>query len=84
MGSLIFFSNLASQMSTDTNKVGMLYIYLSLCGRGNPSRCQMRVGGGLPLAMHLRDTEGPGWRVCSVNLNRKKGIASVRKRKQRI
>ena len=44
----------------------------------------MRVGGGLPLAMHLRDIEGPGWRVCSVNLNRKKGIASVRKRKQRI
>ena len=49
---------------------------LSEWGRGNPSSCQMRVGGGLPLAMHLRDTAGPGWRVTSLNLNRKNGMAS--------
>ena len=34
------------------------------------------VGGGLPFAMHFREMAGPGCKVCSVNLKRKKGRAS--------
>lgn len=50
--------------------------YLSFCGRGNPSRVQEKCGVGLPIAMHLSDTEGPGCIVCSMNLYRSWGAAS--------
>ena len=33
-------------------------------------------GGGLPLAIHLRETDGPGCNVCSENLYNRAGIAS--------
>ena len=39
------------------------------------------VGGGLPFAMHFREMAGPGCKVCSVNLKRKKGRASERWKK---
>lgn len=44
--------------------------YLSFCGRGNPSNVQEKCGVGLPIAIHLSDTEGPGCIVCSMNLYR--------------
>lgn len=50
--------------------------YLSFCGRGKPSRVQEKCGVGFPVAMHLSDTEGPGWMVCSMNLYRSCGAAS--------
>ena len=31
------------------------------------------------MAMHLRETGGPGWRVCSENLYRSRGEASGKK-----
>ena len=34
------------------------------------------VGGGLPLAMHRRETGGPGCSVCSENLYSRTGEAS--------
>jgi len=34
--------------------------HLSFCGKGNPSRFHVILGGGFPLAMHLRETDGPG------------------------
>ncbi len=40
--------------------------YRSFWGMGNPSSFQVIVGVGFPLAMHLSDTEGPGWSVCSL------------------
>ena len=39
------------------------------------------VGGGLPFAMHFKEMAGPGCKVCSVNLKRKKGRASERWKK---
>lgn len=53
--------------------------YLSFCGRGNPSSVQEKCGVGLPIAIHLSDTEGPGCIVCSMNLYRSWGAASRRR-----
>ncbi len=54
--------------------------YLSFCGTVNPSSLHLTLGGGFPLAMHRRDTDGPGCRVCSENLYRSTGDASGRRR----
>lgn len=56
------------------NKI--IYNNLELSGTGNPSRVQINCGGGFPVATHLRDTAGPGWRVCSVNQCSNSGLAS--------
>ena len=50
--------------------------YLSLRCIGNPSSSHSKVGGGFPFAIHLSETDGPGWRVCSENLYKSAGIAS--------
>ena len=42
-------------------------LYLSDVGRGNPFLVQEICGVGEPLQLHLRQTGGPGWRVCSMN-----------------
>lgn len=42
--------------------------HLSLTGKGNPSRVHWICGVGWPAAIHLRDTSGPGCKVCSMNL----------------
>ena len=42
--------------------------YLSDFGSGKPCRVQLTWGVGLPLALHLRETGGPGCRVWSMNL----------------
>ena len=55
--------------------------YLSELGSGNPSNSHRMVGGGLPFAMHFKEMAGPGCKVCSVNLKRKKGRASERWKK---
>ena len=52
------------------------FSYLSLRWIGNPSSNHSIVGGGFPLAIHFRETEGPGWSVCSENLYSKAGMAS--------
>lgn len=36
----------------------------------------MKWGVGLPVAMHFRETEGPGCMVCSMNLYTSCGAAS--------
>lgn len=50
--------------------------YLSFWGRGNPSNDQVKCGVGFPVAIHLRDTGGPGCIVCSINLYTSWGNAS--------
>ena len=50
--------------------------YRSLRWIGNPSSNHCIEGGGLPLAIHLRETDGPGCNVCSENLYNSAGIAS--------
>ena len=44
-----------------------LDLYLSDVGRGNPFLVQEICGVGDPLQLHLRQTGGPGCRVCSMN-----------------
>lgn len=45
-------------------------------GRGKPSSVQIIWGVGLPLALHLSDTDGPGCIVCSMNLYSNWGVIS--------
>lgn len=50
---------------------------LPLLGSGNPSRDHDICGVGLPVALHLSDTAGPGCSVCSMKLYRSTGGAST-------
>lgn len=52
--------------------------YLLLSGNGNPSSVQVKCGGGLPAALHLSDSGGPGCRVRSGNQLSSSGLASAR------
>lgn len=56
--------------------------YRSFCGSGKPSRAQEMVGVGVPEAMHLRDTLGPGVSVWLMNLYSSSGGEAVRGRKK--
>ena len=50
--------------------------YRSLRCIGNPSSSHSTLGGGFPFAIHFRETDGPGWSVCSENLYNRAGMAS--------
>lgn len=43
-----------------------------------PSRYQLILGGGLPLAMQRSDTGSPGWSVSSMNVSWNSGETSAR------
>jgi len=58
------------------NAMPVVQTHLVLSGTGNPSKVQTNCGGGLPVATHLRETAGPGCRVCSVNQYSSSGLAS--------
>ena len=44
-----------------------VFFHLSDFGSGNPFLVHTILGVGDPLAEHLSDTGGPGWRVWSMN-----------------
>lgn len=55
----------------------------SFWGSGKPSRAQEMVGVGVPEAMHLRDTLGPGVSVWLMNLYSSSGGEAVRGGRER-
>ena len=52
------------------------FTYLSFIGRLKPLTVHLISGVGLPSALHFRETQGPGWRVWSINEYNKVGRAS--------
>lgn len=45
-------------------------------GKGKPSKFQVICGVGFPVALHFRETDGPGCIVCSMNLYTSCGATS--------
>lgn len=45
-------------------------------GIGAPSNLHTICGSGLPDATHFKETDGPGWMVCSSNVSCNSGTSS--------
>lgn len=51
-------------------------------GKGNPSSFHVTSGVGLPVALHFKETAGPGCNVCSMKLYSNTGGASIKQEEQ--
>lgn len=60
-------------MATRNRTTRELQSYLCERGRGKPSKVQVKRGAGVPLAIHLRATAGPGCRVWAMNRYARRG-----------